>query len=233
MITLAVITLLVFIVASLRSARGALSAGLLLRFYLYIASFVTLVIFVAGLSYLLTGLMSLASADFSYQQPVLPRPAPTASANPAAEQAAQRQQADQQRQNAEHLRDEQTTDLIRGGTLSVLGLTLFLLHMVLRRTSENADDAAAPLLRGYLAVGLVTFGIVGLVTLPVGVYQAIKFVVLPQLATQPRVAPGNTLATGIVLTPVWALYLARLARLARRQPEPSPQAPVISTAAND
>lgn len=221
-IALAVVTLLVFVIGSLRSARGALSAAVLLRFYLYIASFVTLVVLVAGLSYLLTGLLSLASPDFSYQQPIRPQPAPVASANPTAQQTAQRQQAEQQRQDAERLRDEQSTDLIRGGTLSVLGLLLFVVHAVFRRASSTADDAAAPLLRGYLAVGLVTFGVVGLVTLPVGVYQAIKFLVLPPLTTQPRVAPGNTLATGIVLTPVWIIYLARLAALARQgRPHPS------------
>ena len=219
LVALAIITLLVFAIASLRAARGYLSPAVLLQFYLYVASFITLVMLVAGLIFLLTGLFSLASPQFSYQQPIQPTPA-TVAANPTAAQAAQRQQAEQQRQNADRLRDDQATDLIRGGTLSVLGAVLFLVHLWIRRST--VPDADGPSFqRGYLTVCLVTFGIIGLVALPVGVYESIKFFVLPPLPTQPRVAPGGGLAMGLVLTPMWAYFLVRLIRLAR-QPVATP-----------
>src|SRR5579862_3003313 len=109
MIVLAVVCLVIFMLASLRSNRGALTADVLLRFYLYIASFVTLVMLVAGLCFLLTGLFSLASRAFSYQQPVRFQPADAAPANATAAQAAQRQQDVQQQQDEERLRDEQST----------------------------------------------------------------------------------------------------------------------------
>jgi hypothetical protein len=54
------------------------------------------------------------------------------------------------------------------------------------------------------------------VALPIGVYQALKFVLLTPLPTQERVAPGNTLSTGIILTPLWVFYLLGLMRQARR-----------------
>jgi hypothetical protein len=57
---------------------------------------------------------------------------------------------------------------------------------------------------------------VGLVALPVGIYQTLKFFLIAPLATQQRVAPGNTLANGIVLTPLWIYYLIALASQARK-----------------
>jgi hypothetical protein len=53
------------------------------------------------------------------------------------------------------------------------------------------------------------------VALPVGVYQALKFFLITPLPTQTRLAPGNTLATGLVLTPLWIYYLVALTRQAR------------------
>ncbi len=219
-IVLAVATLLFFVVANLRANRNILSAAVLLRFYLYIASFVTLVVLVTGLAYLLTGLFSLASMDFSYAR--FPRPVP-----PPTDVAARDTQPSDVRleqQSVEHQRDQQSTDLIRGGTLTVFGGVLLALHAVLRRRDVPSDETEGNFQRGFLVVGLVTFGLVGLVALPVGVYQTIKFFVAPVLETQTRAAPGNTLATGIVLTPLWVYYLLALSAQARKpRPEALPE----------
>jgi hypothetical protein len=219
LIALAVATLLLFVVINLRSSRDVLSAGVLLRFYLYIASFVTLVVLVAGLIYLLTGLFSLGSRDFSYAHFPRPIPPPTNTAGgvPAADNASRLEQQELERQ-----RDDQSTDLLRGGTLTVIGGLLFALHLVLRRHGAE-DGVEGNFRRGFLMVSLVTFGLIGLVALPVGVYQTLKFFLIPPLPTQTRVAPGNTLATGIVLTPLWIAYLLALTRQARgRTPDQPP-----------
>ncbi|MBV8084519.1 MAG: hypothetical protein JO247_06850 [Chloroflexi bacterium] len=216
-IGLAVVTLLFFVLANLRGTRDVLSAAVLLRFYLHIASFVTLVVLVSGLIYLATGLMSLGSMDFSYSHPAFVTPIGPPGANQTQQNLDQeRQQVEQQ--GLEHQQDSQATDLIRGGTLMVIGGALFFLHTVLRRRQARDDtpETAGSFMRGYLIVGLVTFGVVGLVALPVGVYQTLKFVLITPLPTQQRVAPGNTLATGIILTPLWVWYLLALMRQARR-----------------
>jgi hypothetical protein len=210
MVALAVATLLFFVLANLRAARDILSAGVLLRFYLYIASFVTLVVLIAGLIYLLTGLFSLASIDFSYAH--YPRPV----INPAVNQPGTQDQARLEQQQREDQRDHQSTDLIRGGTLAVMGAILFGIHAVLRRRETPDAPSESNFRRGFLTVGLVTFGLVGLVALPVGVYQTLKFFLVPPLETQTRVAPGTTFATGLVLTPLWVYYLLALTRQARR-----------------
>jgi hypothetical protein len=210
MIALAVATLVFFVVANLRATRDVLSAGVLLRFYLYIASFVTLVVLVSGLTYLVTGLFSLGSIDFSYARFIRPEPIPQVASKDAPDSAARFDQEQIERQ-----RDQQSTDLIRGGTLAVMGATLFAVHAVLRRRGAPDEAAEGNFRRGFLVVGLVTFGLVGLVALPVGVYQALKFFLITPLPTQTRLAPGNTLATGLVLTPLWIYYLVALTRQAR------------------
>lgn len=210
LIALAGATLLFFVLANLRATKDMLAAGVLLRFYLYIASFVTLVVLVAGLTYLLTGLFSLGSLDFSYAGFV--RPIPVAvSKPPAVDTTAQLEQ-----QSADRQHDQQLTDLIRGGTLTVIGGLLFGVHAILRRRTAPDEGVEGNFRRGFLMVGLVTFGLVGLVALPVGVYQALKFFLVTPAASQARVAPGNTLATAIVLTPLWMWYLWALAGQARR-----------------
>ena len=169
-IGLAVVTLLFFVLANLRGARDVLSAGVLLRFYLHIASFVTLVVLVAGLIYSATGLFSLRSIDFSYSRGVSFPPAvavsPAGGTTPTVDQQAKQQQF--QQQQFERQKDQQSTDLIRGGTLTVIGGLLFGLHTVLRWRQARGDepDTAGNFYRGYLIVGLVTFGVVGLVALP-------------------------------------------------------------------
>lgn len=207
LIALAVATLLFFVLANLRATKDMLAARVLLRFYLYIASFVTLVVLVAGLTYLLTGLFSLGSRDFSYAR--FNRPVP---ASPGAAVSTNDAQFDQQELDGQ--RDRQSTDLLRGGTLAVIGGLLFGVHAVLRRRSPADASVEGNFRRGFLMVSLVTFGLVGLVALPVGVYQTLKFFLIAPLATQPRVAPGNTLATGIVLTPLWIWYLIALTKQA-------------------
>lgn len=213
MVALAVATLVFFVLANLRSTPDVLAAGVLLRFYLYIASFVTLVVLVSGLTFLLTGLFSLGSLDFSYQHFARPVPPPgfAEKAQPADESRFEQQQLERQR-------DQQSTDLVRGATLTVMGGLLFSVHAALRRRQPAEAAAEANFRRGFLVVGLVTFGLVGLVALPVGVYQTLKFLLVPPLQTQARVAPGNTLATGIILTPLWVYYLMMLARQARSRP---------------
>lgn len=209
LIALAVVTLLFFVLANLRDTKDILAAGVLLRFYLYIASFVTLVVLVAGLTYLVTGLFSLASPDFSYTSFVPPIAAP------AAKPGATDNTPQPQRQARERQQDEQTNDLLRGGTLTVIGGLLFAVHAVLRRRAAPFEGSEGNFRRGFLMVGLVTFGLVGLVALPVGVYQTLKFFLVTPLAGQGRSTPGNTLATGLVLTPLWIWYLTALARQAR------------------
>lgn len=208
LIALAVATLLFFVLANLRATKDMLAAGVLLRFYLYIASFVTLVVLVAGLTYLLTGLFSLGSRDFSYTRFVRPVPPPTAVVNNSDPQFDQ--------QELEGQRDRQSTDLLRGGTLAVIGGLLFGVHAILRRRGAPDESVEGNFRRGFLMVSLVTFGLVGLVALPVGVYQTLKFFLIAPLPTQQRVAPGNTLATGVVLTPLWIWYLIALTKQARR-----------------
>src|SRR5690348_8971008 len=141
-----------FVLASLRGSKDALSAPVLLRLYLHIAAFVSLVVCVTGLIYLATGLASLALPDFSYaRQLCLPNEPPRAQAN-----------LDLCRQQAiEFQLDRQSTDLIRGATLAVVGGVLLLAHAFIGRRTPPSD-AASTFLRGFLAIGLVTFGIVGL-----------------------------------------------------------------------
>lgn len=192
----------------------------LLRFYLYLASLV-------GMLVLAVGLASATNAALAYAlgpeliyggpglmgPPAIPRCPPDAIAkgciDPTPEQLEQQriaQKAQTERQRAE--------DLIRGSSFAVLGGLFWLAHWAARRSLIGAEQRASALDRGYVVAATALFGITTVITLPTGVQQLLSGTLLQQTSPFGTYRQGaDALGLGLVALVLWLLYL----RLAVRQ----------------
>ncbi len=192
----------------------------LLRFYLYIASLAGILTLVIGLSGILNaGFAAAFGNGFVYGSqpvPVIGRPCGPNEPNvKCAEPPVDYQQ--RQAQQEERRRGE---DLIRGITFSLFGAGFWAAHWAARRGVMGVDEGHSGLRRAYLMLGTAIFGLSTIVLLPMGIYQALAYLILPAGDVY-RQGAGESLSGGLVTLPVWLIYLSlivRDARAARRLP---------------
>jgi hypothetical protein len=208
----AVFGLIVFGLVSLRGRGGAdLGPRGLFDLYIHLASLAAVLIFLIGAASLLNVAFAVtAGDDFTYGRPpdessfnVPPCPPNTPecdairarelASNPRAQMLAQR----------DHRRGD---DLVRSATFTVFGALLWGGHWLTRR-SFRAGGARSAFHRAYLIAGTVLFGLVTMVLLPWGVYQALAALVLPPAPYQFNSGVADTLGAGIAALPIWLIYL--------------------------
>jgi len=116
---------------------------------------------------------------------------------------------DQQRQREEQDRERRRAeDLIRGVTFAAFGALFWGAHWAARRGVVGPEERGSPLWRGYLMLGTAIFGLTAVVTLPMGVYQALASALLPRSPELGFYRPGaDSLGIGIVSLVVWLVYL--------------------------
>ncbi|MGI8877831.1 MAG: hypothetical protein ACR2G8_04375, partial [Candidatus Limnocylindria bacterium] len=90
-------------------------------------------------------------------------------------------------------------------------------HWVARRTF-GAAGIASSFRRGYLMSGTLLFGLVTVVLLPWGAYQALSAAILPPPVNQFTSGIADTLGGGLAALPVWLLYLRLVVRDVRSSP---------------
>lgn len=191
-----------------------LSSRGLLRLYLYIASLAAVIVFSVGLASATNAALGYAfGAEFVYggsYGPGFARPAcPPGVTQGCPSPEEQQRMVDEQRvregQERERRRAE---DLIRGVTFAAFGALFWGAHWGARRGVVGPEERGSPLWRGYLMLGTAIFGLTAVVTLPMGVYQALASALLPQLAELGGYRPGvDSLGIGIVSLVVWLVYL--------------------------
>ena len=194
----------------------------LLRFYLYIASLAGILTLVIGLSGLLNaGFAATFGPGFVYgSQPAVPelaRPCPTNEPSVKCMEPT----PDYRRQQLRQEERRQGEDLIRGMTFAVFGALFWAAHWAARRGVMGADEGRSGLRRAYLMLGTVVFGLATIVLLPMGIYQALSYLILPAGDGVYRQGAGESLSGGLVTLPVWLAYLwlvVRDARAARALP---------------
>jgi hypothetical protein len=210
LIPVAVLAVLVLAaVLFLQRGAGALDASprSLVRVYLYLGSLVSLLVLVWGLSLTLTGVLGALAPDFAYGQqptPIVPlevggSPARCPPGTRCAEDLAVQQRQQYERQTRENL--------LQGLTLSVAGALFWGVHWSGRRQLETAAEHASLLRRGYFLLGLAIFGIASIVLLPMAVYSALRYYLLPVGQFDFRQGVGDSLASALVVVPLWLLYL--------------------------
>jgi hypothetical protein len=194
------IVLLVVLFAQ-RSREGLdLSLRGLLRMYLYLASLAGVVVFAAGLAGILSYVLAAGfGLDVIYGGPQ-PQPAiaPACPPNVTCPPEAFPPFPD------DRLR-RQSDDLVRGVTFLVFGGIFWGAHYAARRSLGHGE--AGGLDRAYLMLGTAIFGIATIALLPMGIYQALSFAVLPAQQGFYRQGAGEALSGGLAALPLWLAYL--------------------------
>lgn len=192
-------------------ARGPagtdLSPRTLLRLYLYLASLVSLLVLLFGLSLAGTGLLGAVAPEFTYGSPPpfvhAERPAPPPGASPppgAPEKPAPRP--------PEQINDRRTREnLLQGITMAVAGALFWAVHWYGRRRIETDADRTSILRRSYFLVGTAVFGVASIVLVPTAVYSVLRYFLIPVPSGEFRQGVGENLASAIVVVPVWLAYL--------------------------
>jgi hypothetical protein len=192
-----------------------LSLGGLLRGYLYLGSLAGVVVFATGVAGLIAYVLSAAlGLDVIYggsvpqpQPAIAPAPCPPNTTCPPTE-LTRVPMDDRVRRQGE--------DLVRGVTFVIFGGVFWAAHWIARRALGPVDEPSSGLYRAYLMLGTAIFGVATIALLPMGIYQALSFAVLP---SQPnffyRPGAGDALSGGLAALPLWLAYLWLVMRTLR------------------
>jgi len=184
-----------------RGAAGVESSPRsLLRVYLYLGSLVSILVLVVGLSMTLTGVFGAIAPDFTYGVSVGPEPMPPGTPN-GMPIPPPRPSVDQQHER------ETRESLLQGITSAVAGAIFWAVHWYGRRRLETPDERTSLLRRGYFILGVAIFGVASIVLLPMAVYNALRWLLIPVTQFEYRPGAGDSLAAALVVVPVWLLYL--------------------------
>lgn len=205
-----IISLIVYAVKKkqLVNTEVAFTPHFILKIYVYFMILASIVVFVAGASFLLNGLFAKqVSESFSYRPEYVNVPVELdANGNPKAIEPAYAIPA----QSMER-------DLIRGLTMVGFGLVILIIHILVAHTVENEEERKrSPLYRIYIVIGLSIFTIGSLVSIPVGIYQTLSYFIITQpdnLDPYQRLVPGESLSSAIAYLPFWIYFIWALYRL--------------------
>ena len=185
----------------------------LLRGYLYLASLAGIVTLAIGLGALANyGLAATFGTEVVYGGVPMARPAIAPACPPGdlrcvAPTEAQLEQ--QRRSQKEQTEWRQSEDLLRGITFTAFGALFWGAHWGARRRVVGAGENGSGLRRAYLMLGAVLFGLVTIVMLPTGLYQALAAALIPAYEFGYR-QPADSLGGGIAALPIWLVYLREL-----------------------
>src|SRR2546425_1062639 len=71
-----------------------------------------------------------------------------------------------------------------------------------RRRLETPDERTGLLRRGYFILGVGIFGVASIVLLPMAVYNALRWLLIPVTQFEYRPGAGDSLAAALVVVPV-------------------------------
>lgn len=211
-------TIVLLVVLLVQRGRDGmdLSLGGLLRVYLYLASLAGVIAFAIGLGGIISYVLAAAfGLDLVYGGQI-PRPepaiapfcAPNTTCPPFVTHFPQQQFPDPRVR-------QQTEDLVRGVTFALFGGVFWAAHWWARRALAGVADRASGLHRAYLILGTAIFGIATIVFLPVGIYQALSFALVPADEFSFRPGAGEALSGGLAALPLWLAYLWLVQRALR------------------
>src|SRR5712691_10317522 len=110
---------------------------------------------------------------------------------------------------------QQAQDLVRGVTFVIFGGVFWGAHWWARRTLAGVAERASGLHRAYLSLGTAIFGIATIALLPMGIYQALSFAIVPPDQFSFRPGAGEALSGGLAALPLWLAYLWLVQRALR------------------
>ena len=201
-----------------------LSLGGLLRLYLYLASLAGVIAFAIGLAGIISFVLAAAfGVDVIYGgQP--PQPVPFTVAPCPPNVACTPAPVPPPVFLKDNRIQQQTQDLVRGITFVIFGGVFWGAHWWARRALAGIADRVSGLHRAYLILGTAIFGIATIAFLPMGIYQALSFAIVPPDQFTFRPGAGEALSGGLAALPLWLGYLWLVQRALRTAPPSSPTA---------
>ena len=199
-----------FVVAAVvyfRSEREpeALQRRFLPRFYAYAMLGISSLILLIGGGLLIKAALSYPlGMEFSYRgEPIYAEMEPTEYMEPP--------------EGIKYREEERLRDLLNGATWIVMGAIFLALHWALRNRVEGREERPHSFLnKAYLLVSGVLYGGLGLVMLPMGLYQLIEFYFVPRGDPEQTLGswpiPGDTLGYALVALVLWLWILPQLFR---------------------
>ncbi len=110
----------------------------------------------------------------------------------------------------EYVKDVEKKDLISGLSYLLIATPILLLHVYGLSQLEKSDGVNWQIKKVYLIVSLVVFSMVGVISLPVGIYQTLQFFITEQADDNwTSIVPGEYLATACSFVPIWVYYLMK------------------------
>lgn len=205
-----IISLIVYAVKKkqLTGSEVSFTPHFILKIYMYFMILASIVVFVAGASFLLNGLFAKqVSESFSYRPEYVNVPVELdANGNPKNVQPTYAIPP----QSMER-------DLIRGMTMVGFGLVILIIHILVAHSVENEEERKrSPLYRMYVVIGLSIFTVGSLVSIPVGIYQTLSYFLITQpdtLDPYQRLVPGESLSSAIAYLPFWMYFIWALYKL--------------------
>lgn len=219
----AVIAVVVFVVQ--RGREGAslvLSLRTILVAYFHLMSLIAVLLLAVGLATLLKAALSEPlGRSFSYQSPMMRvatarvevGPQGQVKTGPPPEVAEEQRKRDEQR-----VEQEFRNDLLQGGAMAVVGAVVWPLHAWGRRTLTGRGEPAARFFdRTHMTLLLLITSLVGVISLPLGMYEGLRYFIVPAEVDTFRQPPGGAVATALVFVPLWAVNLLVALRRMRRE----------------
>jgi len=214
--------LALLVVLFLQRGREGVDLSLrgLLRVYLYLASLAGVIALSIGVAGILAFVLAAGfGLDVIYGGPTpqpLPAIAPLCAPNqpcpPIPQPIPPILKDDRERRMGE--------DLVRGVTFVIFGGVFWGAHWLARRSLGRPDERQSGLYRGYLMLGTAIFGIATIVLLPMGIYQALSYALVPAAPYSFRPGAGEALSGGLAALPLWLAYLWLVMRALRTTPAP-------------
>ncbi len=181
--------------------------------YFHLMAIACFLVLTVGLSIALkAGLSDAFGREFSYFRPPIARPVPEGPPGrmPPPDDSVERNRRD--------VEGQYQNDLIQGMTLAVVGAVLWGIHGFGRRqVTPEAPEVRQFFSRAHAIVLLAIFGLVGVVALPMSIYEALRFFLITSDEHMRSQSPGATVATALVFVPLWMYYLNDILARSRRE----------------
>ena len=190
--------------------------------YCYLMSAVSLLVLVIGLSMgVKAGLSDVLGRGFSYYVTTEERmmPVPEDKADPSAPRRMEMQPIplEERERNARQVERHYREDLIASITMVVVGGIVWVVHTFGRRRLKAEDALDDFLSKSFATIMLVIFGLVGMVSLTMGINELLRYYLIEPDQFSRRQSPGDAVSTALVFVPIWFYYVLTTLRRGRAE----------------
>ena len=208
---LAIVAVIMFIVTHVRNKdkSAVISIKFMLKTYLYLISYIALLIAAFGLTMTIkSGLSYIFRYDFSYN-----------SYRPLFETTPESNSDVIVNDGTEYYVDNdiRERELVNGITLFISMGVIFLIHWIAAKFIDK--DRLSSLYKSYLFGSLILYSILAIVIIPTSIYNLVNYLLErnKEVDIYARAVPGEYLAGLIVFVPLWVIYLLKVLRMHKQE----------------